>query len=269
MKTCRKIFCIALGLVWVSPFVLMILIAFNSNNSTSFEIIFNPATWTLENFSKAWNQADFSRGFFNSTLVTTVSVFLILMITSMAGYALGRFEFRTRKLFIAMMTGSMIVPAVFFSIPLYQLLKILHVDQSLLGLILVEVCGAHVMFVLLFMKHYQNLPDALEESALMDGASPWQIYWKIMFPMARPVIGTVVITQTVWTWNAFLMPLILTLNNLELRTLSVAMYAFQGENIVDWGGMMAAGCIAVIPMLLLFVSFKNCFISGVEGAVKE
>ena len=90
-----------------------------------------------------------------------------------------------------------------------------------------------------------------------------------MFPMARPVIGTVVITQTVWTWNAFLMPLILTLNNPELRTLSVAMYAFQGENIVDWGGMMAAGCIAVIPMLLLFVSFKNCFISGVEGAVKE
>ncbi len=265
----KKLFSILLGLLWISPFFLMILIALNSAGSTAFGDLFNPALWSFESFARTWNQADFGISFLNSLTVTSVSVILILLITSMAGYALARLPFRGKKLFIGVMTSVMIVPAVVFSIPIYQILKMMHLDSSLTGLILAEVCSAHVMFVLLFMRHYQSMPDALAESAKVDGASPWQIYWKIMFPMAKPVIGTVVVTQTVWTWNAFLMPLILTLNNPKLQTLSVAVYAFQGENIVDYAGMMAAGCITVLPMVLLFILFRNYFIQGLEGAVKE
>lgn len=265
----KKVFAILLGIFWISPFVLMVFIALNSTGSTAFSDLFNPALWSFESFVRTWNQADFALSFLNSLIVTSVSVVLILLITSMAGYALARLQFRQKKVFIALMTSVMLVPAVVFSIPVYQILKMMHLDGSLIGLILAEVCSAHVMFVLLFMHYYQSIPDALIEAAKLDGASPAAIYWKIMFPLARPVIGTVVVTQTVWTWNSFLMPLILTLNNPELQTLSVAVYAFQGENIVDYAGMMAAGCITVLPMILLFILFRKYFIQGMEGAVKE
>ena len=103
----------------------------------------------------------------------------------------------------------------------------------------------------------------------MDGANEFDVFFKIMFPLATPMIGTVVITQSIWTWNSFLYPLILSVNKPEIRTLSVGLYSFQGENIVEWGNIAAGACITILPMLVLFVMFQKSFIQGIAGAVKE
>lgn len=256
------------AILWLIPFGCMVLIALNKTNTSSFAALLDPGQFTLQNFVDAWQGANFSGCFLNTLVVTLFSTAAILMMSAMAGYVLSQYQFRGKKLLVGLMSITVLIPTVFFTIPVFQILKMMGVDQSLLGLILAEVGGTHVIFILLFQQFYNSLPEELLESARMDGCGQYQVFFKICFPMAKPVIGTVVITQAIWTWNSFLFPLILSLNNPSLRTLSVGIYSFQGENIVNWSAMAAAGCITILPMVLLFLCFQKYFISGIEGAVK-
>ena len=264
----RKGFIAAAAVLWLTPFVIMVLIALNQTNTTSFSALLDPSSMGFGNFVNAWQEGQFSTGFFNTLIVTVVSVAGILLLSAMAGYALSRFSFRSKQLLTALMAMTVLIPTVFFTIPVYQILRMVHADTSLAGLILAEVGGGHVIFILMFRQFFDNLPNELTESARMDGCSEFQMFWKIFFPISRPIVAAVVITQSIWTWNSFLFPLILSLNNPAIRTLSVGMYSFQGEHIVNWGAMAAAGCITVLPVVILFVCFQKYFINGMEGAVK-
>jgi ABC-type glycerol-3-phosphate transport system permease component len=265
----KKILLFVSTAIWLAPFLLMLLIAFSSKNTNSFLELFADNRATFQNFQNAWEQAEFSRYFLNTVIVTVVSVVVILAVTALAGYIMGCFEFRAKKIIYTVMMISMGIPTIFFTIPVYQILRMLHCESSLIGLILAEVGGGHVIFILLFSKFFQSIPKALEESAVLEGASEFDVFFRIMFPLAGPVIGTVVITQSIWTWNSFLYPLILSVNQPKIRTLSVGLYSFQGENIVEWGSIAAGACITILPMLLLFVTFQKYFIQGISGAVKE
>jgi raffinose/stachyose/melibiose transport system permease protein len=90
-----------------------------------------------------------------------------------------------------------------------------------------------------------------------------------MFPLAKPIMVTVIIMQSIWTWNSFLLPLIVTLNNPKIRTLAVGLYALRGENVVDWTGIAAGACIAVIPVVIVFIAMQKYFVDGLAGAVKS
>ena len=259
----KKILLFVSTAIWLAPFLLMLLIAFSSKNTNSFLELFADNRATFQNFQNAWEQAEFSRYFLNTVIVTVVSVVVILAVTALAGYIMGCFEFRAKKIIYTVMMISMGIPTIFFTIPVYQILRMLHCESSLIGLILAEVGGGHVIFILLFSKFFQSIPKALEESAVLEGASEFDVFF------AGPVIGTVVITQSIWTWNSFLYPLILSVNQPKIRTLSVGLYSFQGENIVEWGSIAAGACITILPMLLLFVTFQKYFIQGISGAVKE
>ena len=250
----KKILLFVSTAIWLAPFLLMLLIAFSSKNTNSFLELFADNRATFQNFQNAWEQAEFSRYFLNTVIVTVVSVVVILA---------------AKKIIYTVMMISMGIPTIFFTIPVYQILRMLHCESSLIGLILAEVGGGHVIFILLFSKFFQSIPKALEESAVLEGASEFDVFFRIMFPLAGPVIGTVVITQSIWTWNSFLYPLILSVNQPKIRTLSVGLYSFQGENIVEWGSIAAGACITILPMLLLFVTFQKYFIQGISGAVKE
>ena len=103
----------------------------------------------------------------------------------------------------------------------------------------------------------------------MDGCGFFQTYVRIMFPLAKPVITTVVIMQFIWTWNSFLLPLVLTLSKPELRTLAVGMYALQGEHVVDWTGIAAGATISVLPVIIIFIIMQKHFVNGIAGAVKS
>jgi raffinose/stachyose/melibiose transport system permease protein len=122
---------------------------------------------------------------------------------------------------------------------------------------------------MLFSGFYATIPKEMEEAANIDGSGFFNTYSNIMFPLAKPIMVTVIIMQSIWTWNSFLLPLIVTLNNPKIRTLAVGLYALRGENVVDWTGIAAGACIAVIPVVIVFIAMQKYFVDGLAGAVKS
>lgn len=261
---------ILVAIVWMYTFIWMITASFKTQDEfwgSGLNIF--PEHPTFENFIRSWNNANFGQYFLNTVLVTVVSVVVVLLCTSAAGYALGRYVFPGKKALLGIFTASIAIPLTFTIIPVYELLSSLNLTNSLLGLIIAECGGSHIMFLMLFSSFYSSIPKEMEEAAVMDGCGFFQTYVRIMFPLAKPVITTVVIMQFIWTWNSFLLPLVLTLSKPELRTLAVGMYALQGEHVVDWTGIAAGATISVLPVIIIFIIMQKHFVNGIAGAVKS
>lgn len=258
------------ALVWIYPFIWMITASLKTQDeffASGLSLI--PKSLNFENYVRAWNNANFGVYFKNSIIVTVSVVVIVLLATSAAGYVMGRYAFVGKKLIMGIFMASITIPLVFTVIPIYELLKEMGLEQNLLGLILAEAGGGHVIFLMLFSSFYGGIPKELEEAATIDGSGFLKTYSSIMFPLAKPIMATVVIMQFIWTWNSFLLPLIVTLSRPELRTLAVGLYALRGENVVDWTGIAAGACIAVLPIILIFICLQRYFVDGVAGAVKS
>lgn len=258
------------ALIWIYPFIWMITASLKTQDeffASGLSLI--PKSLNFENYVRAWNNANFGVYFKNSIIVTVSVVVIVLLATSAAGYVMGRYAFVGKKLIMGIFMASITIPLVFTVIPIYELLKEMGLEQNLLGLILAEAGGGHVIFLMLFSSFYGGIPKELEEAATIDGSGFLKTYSSIMFPLAKPIMATVVIMQFIWTWNSFLLPLIVTLSRPELRTLAGGLYALRGENVVDWTGIAAGACIAVLPIILIFICLQRYFVDGVAGAVKS
>lgn len=211
-----------IGFVWIYPFIWMISASFKSQ-SEFFEnrLGLIPDSPTIENVIRIWNKADFGTYFINTIIVTFFSVILVWIMTMMAGYAMGRFQFPGRNLCMAVFLGSIAIPLVSTIIPTYEVVKSMHLVGTKPGLILSQAGGAHVIFLLLFTSFFASVPGELEEAAKMDGCNFFKTFFYIMMPLCKPVATTVVIMETIWAWNAFMLPLVLTLNTPASRTLAV------------------------------------------------
>lgn len=261
---------IMLAFIFIYPFLWMISASFKTQSeffASGLNLI--PKSWKPDNFIRAWNNANFAVYFRNSIIVTLSVVAIVLLATSLAGYVLGRYVFPGKRLIMGIFLASTTIPLVFTIIPVYELLKNMGLSQNLLGLILAESGGGHVIFLMLFSSYYATIPKEMEEAATIDGAGFFQTYVKVMFPLAKPIMVTVVIMQFIWTWNSFLLPLIVTLNNPRIRTLAVGLYALRGENVVDWTGIAAGASIAIIPVVIIFIALQKYFVDGIAGAVKS
>jgi len=259
----------AIGFAWVYPFLWMISASFKSQP----EFFDNrlgliPEAPTADNFIRIWSKADFGTYFINTIVVTLFSVIIVLIMTMMAGYAMGRYRFVGRNLCMGVFLGSIAIPLVSTIIPTYEVVKSMKLVGTKLGLVLSQAGGAHVIFLLLFTSFFESVPKELEEASKMDGCNYFRTFFHVMMPLCKPVATTVVIMETIWAWNAFMLPLVLTLNNPASRTLAVGLYAFKGENTVDWTGIAAGGTVAVIPVIILFIFMQKHFVEGIAGAVK-
>ena len=259
-----------LALIWVYPFLWMVSAAMKTNNEI-FRAGTNllPAEPTFENFQRAWVQANMSQYFLNTVAIAAGSVFIVVATTSMMGYVLGRYRFPGRRIVIGIFVATVFLPKGYTIIPIFELIRALGLDSTLAGVILAQSGGAHVIFILLFAGYFGQMPKELEEAAIVDGAGFLRVFFQILLPLAKPVMATVVIMQLIASWNDFLLPLVLTLARPELRTLSVGMFAFRGEYFTDWSGMAAAATIAIIPIILVFLTMQRYFIEGIAGAVKS
>ena len=270
MKVVLYLILAAVAFAWIYPFLWMVSASFKTQNeffASGLNLI--PQSFSLENFVRAWNNANFSIYFRNSIIVTVSVVTIVLLSTSLAGYVLGRYAFFGKGAIMKVFMASITIPLVFTVIPVYELLKNMGLSQNLLGLILAESGGGHVIFLMLFSSFYASIPNEMEEAATIDGANFVQTYASVMFPLAKPIMVTVVIMQFIWTWNSFLLPLIITLNNKSIRTLAVGLYALRGENIVDWTGIAAGASIAILPVICIFIALQKYFVDGIAGAVKS
>lgn len=258
----------AICCIWIYPLLWMVSASLKSNAMIFGNEGLIPSQPTFENYVKAWTQANIGAYFFNTLFVTVGSVAIVTISTAMMGYVLGRRRFPGRGLIFALIIFTIFVPQGYTIIPVFDLLTRLGIGQSLWGVMLATSGGSFVIFVLLFAGYFSQMPNELEEAAKMDGVGFVKTFWYVMLPLSRPIIVTVVVMQTLYAWNDFLLPLVVTLANPAIRTLSVGVYAFKGENFVDWGGMTAASTITILPVVILFLLLQRYFIDGLAGAVK-
>lgn len=258
------------SIVWMYPFVWML----GASLKKPLEIFAGglgvlPEEWQWHNYTRAWEDANFGRYLLNTFIITSGATLLTLMQTSLTGYVLGRYSFIGKRVIIAVLLGTMFVPAGYTIIPLVELANRLGMLNSLWGMIIVLGSTGYVASILLFAGYFSQLPKELEEAAVLDGAGFFQIFSRIMLPLAQPVIATVTILTYLAVWNNFFVPLVFTFSRPELRTLSVGMLAFVGTHETDWSGMAAGATIALLPVMVLFLILQRYYIEGLAGAVKS
>lgn len=267
----RLLTSVALALVcvvWIYPLLWMLAASFTPNDEIFSGQGLLPAHPTLANFERAWHGANMGRYFFNTLFVTIGSVLATSLSAALMGYALGRRPFPGRGALFALMLFTLFVPQGYTIIPIVELLTRLGLGQSLWGLMFATCGHSIVIFTLLFAGYFRQIPKELEEASRMDGVGPMKTFFYVMLPLSRPVLVTVVVMQTLQAWNDFLLPLVVTLANADLRTLSVGIYSFKGENFIDWGGMTASSTVSIVPVVVLFLLLQRYFINGLAGAVK-
>lgn len=269
VKTIIHIILIIVGVIWIYPFIWMVSSSLK-NNTTFFTSGINPIPkeWRWDNYVRAWEVAKFSDYFMNSVIITVSTVIIVVILSCMTGYALGRVAFPGRTALIASVVALQFIPKGYTIIPLYQLVNYLGLKDSYLGVIFAESSGAHVLFILLFAAFFSKVPKEIEEAAEIDGCGFVRTFASVVLPSAKPVIATASIMQFIWTWSSFLVPLVLTINKPELRTLSVGMLSFTELYATDWTGMAAGATIALLPVMLIFIFMQRYFYEGISGAVK-
>jgi len=261
---------ITIAIFWMYPFAWMLSASFKTQQEFfANRLSLIPETFNLDNIIRVWSMANFGVYFFNTIVVTFFAVILALIMTSMAGYALGRYDFVGKRLVIGILVGSITLPIVTTIIPVYELIRSLGLLGTRTGLILAQAGSGKVIFLLLFAGFFNQLPKELEDAANIDGCGFFRTFSAIMLPLAKPIATTVVIMETIWSWNSFMVPLVLTLGNPASRTLAVGLFAFRGENTVDWTGIAAGASISVFPIIILFIFMQRYFVEGIAGAVKS
>lgn len=239
---------------------------------TTRDLIVNPYGWpevlNWSNYTRAWTQANFALYAKNSLFVTLVTTICVLLCASMAAYALARFKFRLNGWIFGFFVAGIIVSGRLSIIPLFLLMRDLKLLNSHLGLILVYTANAMPFAVFLLTTFFRQVPHELEEAAVVEGAGPWTIYWRIMLPLVRPALATVAIFEFMAVWNDFFFPLIF-LRSKKLMTIPVGLSVFFGEYATDWATLFAALTISVVPVIVAFILASRQFIAGLTaGAVK-
>lgn len=256
--------------VWVYPFVWVV----SASVKEQLEVFtaglgLVPDVFVWENYRRAWVDASFSKYMINTVIVTVMTVVLVVIRCAMAGYVLARYQFIGRKVVVGVLVATLFVPAGYTIIPVVEVTQRLGLLNSLTGMVIALAGGGHVAAVLLYMGYFRGIPRELEEAAVIDGAGFLTVFFRVMLPLAGPVTATVVVLTFLTTWNAFFLPLVFTFSRPDLRTLSVGMQAFVGENSVDWPGMAAAATLSLLPIVILFLVLQKYFFEGIAGAVKS
>ena len=230
------------------------------------EIIPIPPIW--ENLVAVFEQTPLLRAFFNTTLIAVIHVSMTVFLCSMAGLAFARYRNAPgHKWLFGFVLGTMMIPGAVTTIPVFIVLAKLHLMNSYWAMILP---GAANAFGIFWMRQYitQNVPDELYDAASIDGAGPFETYWKIVLPIIKPALGALSVLVLISTWNN-LMWAFITMRTENMYTMPLLIYLLNGEQRTPYGLIMAAGLIATLPLVIAFLVFQRSFISGVTaGAVK-
>jgi len=260
-------------LAGMAIFVLMpVFLVISTTLKTPADVRVNPfglfTSFSFENIVNAWTVGRFSDYVLNSFLLTVPSTAIVVVVSVMAGYAFARLPFRGRTFLFYLVVLGLLVPFFTFMIPLYFQLRSLGLLDTLPGAILV-LASTGTSFGTFFMRaFFSELPQELEQSARMDGASEWQIFSRIMLPLVGSGIGALAVFTFLANWNNFLIPL-LYLPSGDFRPLTAGLYMFTSGRSLDIGPLAAGTLITILPIIVLFVVLQRQVTQGfISGAVK-
>ncbi len=252
----------------VGPFLIVALAAFKSADEIAGNVFGLPSVWRWSNFTDAWAQGRFGLYFRSSVIVAVPVVVVSSILSILTGYAFGRMRFPgSRPLFFLFLLGIMI-PAEAIVIPLYHNLRRVNLDDTYWAMILPSI-ALSVSFGTLWMRgFFSQVPQELIDAATVDGSNSWQTLWRILLPNAQPAILTMAVLFFVWTWNDFLLPLVL-VSREELRTLPLGLAFFQGRYSANLSLMAAGAAMVALPTIAVYILLQRHFIRGLTaGAVK-
>jgi multiple sugar transport system permease protein len=255
---------ILLTLVFVSPLLFMVTTSFKTDvESVSATPTWIPKEPTLDGYRTMLQtaQTPVLRWFLNSLLAATGQAILILIVASMAAYALARMEFRGRRLLTVMILATLFIPPVSLLVPNYVIVSQLGWLDSLPAVI---VPGAAAAFGVFFLRQFFiSLPHELEEAALLDGANRWQIFYKVILPLSKPALATLALLSFLVNWNDFLWPLYV-LFSPERLTLQPGLSTLQSAFSTNYATIMVGGVIASVPVLIMYIIAQRFVIEGVS-----
>lgn len=261
MRTAARVaVCTIITVVMVFPLYAMVRMAFSTRSELFTGDILIPDSWTLANFQNLFEKYPMGTWVMNSVAVSLVTVVLSVTINLLAGYAFAKIPFRGRSILFILVLSTLMIPAQAIMIPQFRIVSELGIYGTFWGVILPSAATALGIF--LARQFFLSIPDELLEAARLDGAGQLRIFLSIVLPLARPLIAVMVLLAFMNTWNDFLWPLIV-LKDPELYTLPVSLRFLQGEFSNDYGGLMAAGLISCVPLVVLFLLLQKWFVQGI------
>lgn len=254
------------------PLYMAVIIAFKNPNEMTNDVagaLSLPKSWSFSNFAEAMQVTDFWHSLGNSLLITLVTIVLAILIHSIAGYVIGRGMRKIKgfKFIYFYIVSGMFIPFSILMMPLVKQTAQMGIGNRF-GVIVLYLVFYMPMNVLLYSGYLKNIPEAMEEAANIDGASTWTTYWRVIFPMMKPMHATVAILTALGTWNDVMTPLVI-MSGTGQNTLPLAQLNFQSQFGTNYNLAFASYILALIPILIFYVICQKQILNGVaNGAVK-
>jgi raffinose/stachyose/melibiose transport system permease protein len=255
-------------ILFVFPFVLLILNSFKANQAITSDPLGLPVSFQLENYANAFDKMGYLSAFSNSLLITVAGVLLIALFSAMTAHYFVRHHSKLNQYLFFLMVAAMIIPFQAIMIPLVKIYGSLGLLDNKWSLIYMYIGFGSPLAVFIYHGFVKSIPLELEEAALMDGCGRVQTFFRIVLPVLLPTTVTISVLNVLWIWNDFLLPS-LVLTSSEQRTLPVSTFYFYGTYTVDYGPLMAGLVLTLLPVLIVYLFAQKYIIQGVmQGAIK-
>ena len=250
------------------PLGMALMNSFKTNGLLLLNPMSLPESYTLDNYLRTWEKMHYLRSLGNTVVLAGAGVGLIVLFSSLAGWKLNRTKTRLSSVLLSLFVFSMLIPFSSIMIPLYRVVLVLKIKNSLLGLALVYAGMGVSMAIFLYHGFVGSIPLELEEAAAIDGCSSLQTFFRVLLPLLKPITATIVITNVLWIWNDFLLPLIVISRN-QSYTLLLSTNTLFGQYSSDWTAILSALILAAIPVIAFYTLFQKNILKGIaDGALK-
>lgn len=274
MRYIKEILLVVGSLLFLSPIYVMFVNSFKSRSELYENVLALPETLTFEYYSAAITKMNFLTAFLNSLVITIISVIFIVILSSMTAWMLARTDNVISKIIFMVFISTMLIPFQTIMMPLIQFMDQLMTVTGIPflntrgGLIFMHIGFNASLAVFLYHGFVKSIPMSLEEAATIDGCSKFGLFWRIIFPILKPITVTVIILNVIQIWNDYLLPS-LVLTDKGLRTIPLATFYFFGEFTIQWNQAMAGLVLTIIPVVIFYAAAQKHIIKGIgEGAVK-
>ncbi|NHN31445.1 carbohydrate ABC transporter permease [Paenibacillus agricola] len=267
-KTFIHLLLAVLSVINIIPILWMVIGSFKTEGDYATNPLGLPKVWNFSNYAEAWKVAHLGTYFWNSVLVTAASIILTVLLGALTSYFLSRFEFRIRGWLFGLFIVGMTIPIHATLVPIFILMKNIGLLNTHLSLVLPYTAFHLSITIFILAGFMRGFPKDVEESAVMDGAGLYRIFWSIILPMTRPALATVIIINFIYNWNEFLFALVL-INKAALKTLPLGLANFAGTETRFQTLQMAALTMALLPLIAFYLAMEKQLIQGMTaGAVK-
>lgn len=264
-----EIVMIILSLLFLYPLILAIINSFKSFSEVMSDVIAMPQQFNFDNYAYVWKYINYPRLFINNTIITVIGLVGIILFSSVAAYKLSRTQSKWSNIIYLLCIVPMLIPFQSIMLTVLQLAKNLHLSDSTWGLGILYWGFGAPLAIFIYHGFVKGIPREIDESATIDGASGFKLFFLVIFPLLQSVTTTIIIIDVMWIWNDFLLPLLMVNGSPTTKTLTLAAYTFVGQYTSDWQYAMTAMVMAVMPSIIVFILLQKYIVRGVvAGAVK-